>query len=213
VDAANSGFPQAAAHGGAPLSFLHYPIPEHGAGVLPDHALAALALELLAFMRAGASRAGSRARSSARGVGGQWVGEPAPTHPSCRACALATALPMPFRQHTTRRVRLGRCRCCQCSLGKSRPHFGTRAPSSVPPAPRPRPPAAAGELLYVHCGDGNGRTGTLVAVLLGLAHGISSAEALDLAQRSRNDRHSVGGSAPETQEQRSQVRARVRVHL
>ena len=62
----------------------------------------------------------------------------------------------------------------------------------------------------MHCGDGNGRTGTVVAVLLGLVHGISSAEALDLAQRSRNDRFSVGGSAPETQEQRSQVRARAR---
>lgn len=49
-----SSFPQARANGGAALSFLHYPIPEHGPAVLPDAALAALCLELVSFMRAGA---------------------------------------------------------------------------------------------------------------------------------------------------------------
>lgn len=39
-----------------------------------------------------------------------------------------------------------------------------------------------GEYLYVQCGEGNGRTGTVVACLLGLAHGLASSQALDLAQ-------------------------------
>lgn len=63
----------------------------------------------------------------------------------------------------------------------------------------------AGELLYIHCADGNGRTGTLAALLLGLAHGISSSEALDMAQRARADRPGAGGSCPETHEQKMQV--------
>lgn len=63
----------------------------------------------------------------------------------------------------------------------------------------------AGEYLYVQCADGNGRSGTVAALLMGLAYGISSSEALDLCQRSRNDRPGAGGLAPETHEQKMQV--------
>jgi hypothetical protein len=35
----------------------------------------------------------------------------------------------------------------------------------------------------LQCADGNGRTGTIAALLLGLAQNLSSSEALDLTQR------------------------------
>ena len=63
----------------------------------------------------------------------------------------------------------------------------------------------AGEYVYLQCGTGDGRTGTMGAILLGLAYGLSSSEALDLAQRSRNDRLGASGSVVETHEQRMQV--------
>jgi hypothetical protein len=39
-----------------------------------------------------------------------------------------------------------------------------------------------GEVVYVHCWGGHGRTGTVVAVVLGLLYGISTREALERTQ-------------------------------
>jgi len=63
----------------------------------------------------------------------------------------------------------------------------------------------AGEVLYLHCSDGNGRSGAVAAALLGAAYGLSSSEAIDAVQRSRGHRHGAGGRAPETHEQKMQV--------
>uniref|UniRef100_A0A7S2WTD1 Tyrosine specific protein phosphatases domain-containing protein n=1 Tax=Mucochytrium quahogii TaxID=96639 RepID=A0A7S2WTD1_9STRA len=40
----------------------------------------------------------------------------------------------------------------------------------------------AGEVLYIHCWGGHGRTGTLVAIMLGMLYGIPKAEALKRTQ-------------------------------
>lgn len=63
----------------------------------------------------------------------------------------------------------------------------------------------AGEYLYLHCSDGNGRSGVTAAILTGLAYGIGPVEALSLTQKSRNDRPGAQGASPETHEQRMQV--------
>ncbi len=63
----------------------------------------------------------------------------------------------------------------------------------------------AGEILYIQCADGNGRTGSVSAVLLGLVYGFSSSEAIDAAQRYRASRAGAGGNSPETHEQKMQV--------
>ncbi len=63
----------------------------------------------------------------------------------------------------------------------------------------------AGEYIYLHCGDGNGRSGTVAAVVLGLTFGLGPVEAMALMQKSRNDRAGAQGPAPETHEQRMQV--------
>jgi hypothetical protein len=63
----------------------------------------------------------------------------------------------------------------------------------------------AGEYLYLQCGDGNGRSGTVAAVLLGLAFNLGPVEAMALMQKSRADRFGAQGPAPETHEQRMQV--------
>lgn len=63
----------------------------------------------------------------------------------------------------------------------------------------------AGEFVYLHCGDGNGRSGTIAAILLGLAFNLGPVEAMALMQKSRNDRAGTQGPAPETHEQRMQV--------
>ena len=63
----------------------------------------------------------------------------------------------------------------------------------------------AGESLYLHCSDGNGRSGTVAALLAGLAYNLGPVEAMQLAQKSRNDRGGSQGPCPETHEQRMQV--------
>lgn len=63
----------------------------------------------------------------------------------------------------------------------------------------------AGEFLYIQDSEGNGKSGTICAVLLGLVYRLSSSEALDLAQRSRGDRVGAHGFSPETHEQKMQV--------
>ncbi len=63
----------------------------------------------------------------------------------------------------------------------------------------------AGEYIYVQCSDGNGRSGTVCAILAGLAYGLGPVEALALMQKSRNDRPGAQGPSPETHDQRMQV--------
>ncbi len=63
----------------------------------------------------------------------------------------------------------------------------------------------AGEVLYLHCGDGNGRSGAVAAALLGCAYGMSSSEAIDAVQRSRNHRAGAKGLSPESHEQKMQT--------
>eukprot|EP01138_Halocafeteria_seosinensis_P011771 gb/GECG01012029.1/.p1 GENE.gb/GECG01012029.1/~~gb/GECG01012029.1/.p1 ORF type:complete len:1436 (+),score=140.98 gb/GECG01012029.1/:1-4308(+) len=63
----------------------------------------------------------------------------------------------------------------------------------------------AGELLFIHCSDGNGRTGIIAAILLGCIYDMSSAEALDAVQRSRDCRHGAKGISPELHDQKLQV--------
>jgi Ca2+-binding EF-hand superfamily protein len=63
----------------------------------------------------------------------------------------------------------------------------------------------AGELLYVQCSDGNGRTGMVCALLLGLVYHLSSSEALDLTQRYREHRAGTSGLSPESHEQKMVV--------
>ena len=63
----------------------------------------------------------------------------------------------------------------------------------------------AGELLYLHCSDGNGRSGTIACLLAGIAFNIGPVEAMSLMQKSRNDRGGSQGPCPETHEQRMQV--------
>jgi Ca2+-binding EF-hand superfamily protein len=63
----------------------------------------------------------------------------------------------------------------------------------------------AGEMIYLHCSDGNGRSGTIASVLLGATYGMSSSEALDAVQRSRDFRLGTSGRSPETHEQKMQV--------
>ena len=64
---------------------------------------------------------------------------------------------------------------------------------------------AAGDRVYLHCLDGNGRTGTIAALILGVVYGISSSEALSLVQQYRDMRAGVQGLAVETHQQRAQV--------
>mmetsp|Transcript_170758 Transcript_170758/g.414912 ORF Transcript_170758/g.414912 Transcript_170758/m.414912 type:complete len:704 (-) Transcript_170758:99-2210(-) len=63
----------------------------------------------------------------------------------------------------------------------------------------------AGEVLYLHCSDGNGRSGTVAALLLGLAYSLSSSETLDTLQRYRESRLGTAGSTPDSHEQKMQV--------
>ena len=68
----------------------------------------------------------------------------------------------------------------------------------------------AGEVLYVHDSEGNGRTGVVCAVIVGLLYGMSSAEAIDYTQRARNSRFGASGAGPDTHKQRLQVHRYVR---
>ncbi|HEY2585457.1 MAG TPA: hypothetical protein VGI81_06830, partial [Tepidisphaeraceae bacterium] len=65
-----------------------------------------------------------------------------------------------------------------------------------------RQAVAAGELAYVHCWGGHGRTGTVAGCWL-VAGGASLTEALRLMRERRShDAHLAGESAPQTDEQR-----------
>jgi Ca2+-binding EF-hand superfamily protein len=64
---------------------------------------------------------------------------------------------------------------------------------------------AAGDRVYMHCSNGDGRTGTVAALILGVVYGISSSEALSLVQQYRDMRAGIQGLAVETHQQRAQV--------
>lgn len=72
---------------------------------------------------------------------------------------------------------------------------------------------AKGEVLYLHCWGGHGRTGTVVSIMLHLMYGLSADEAMERCQHVHDIRRipiSVG--SPQTEHQREQVR-RVVDHL
>ena len=63
----------------------------------------------------------------------------------------------------------------------------------------------AGDVVMLLCDSGNGRSGTLAALLLGLTYGLTSQESLDAVELSRSQRAGVAGHVPETPQQRGQV--------
>lgn len=68
-----------------------------------------------------------------------------------------------------------------------------------------------GEIVYVHCYGGHGRSGTLTAILIGRAYGVDGEKALELCQKFHDCRPDVDGikassvPSPQTHEQRAQV--------
>ena len=64
---------------------------------------------------------------------------------------------------------------------------------------------AAGDRVYLQCSNGNGRSGTISALVLGIVHGLSSSEALTLVDTYRTHRHGIQGLAVETHQQRAQI--------
>lgn len=66
---------------------------------------------------------------------------------------------------------------------------------------------ARGEVMYLHCWGGHGRTGTVVCIMLHLMYGLSADEAMERCQHVHDVRRipiSVG--SPQTEAQRQQVR-------
>lgn len=66
---------------------------------------------------------------------------------------------------------------------------------------------ARGEVMYLHCWGGHGRTGTVVCIMLHLMYGLSADEAMERCQHVHDVRRipiSVG--SPQTDAQREQVR-------
>lgn len=65
---------------------------------------------------------------------------------------------------------------------------------------------AKGEVLYLHCWGGHGRTGTVVSIMLHLMYGLGAEESMERCQRVHDVRRipiSVG--SPQTEAQREQV--------
>ncbi len=64
----------------------------------------------------------------------------------------------------------------------------------------------AGENIYIHCSDGNGRTGYVASILLALLYNLSSAQAIDYVQSFHDKRKGPGGcKVTETHEQKLAV--------
>lgn len=72
----------------------------------------------------------------------------------------------------------------------------------------------AGEVVYIHCYGGHGRTGIFASVLLGRIHGIDAEKALQLCKLYHDCRPDVEGisaksvPSPQTHDQRAQVSGR-----
>ena len=50
-----------------------------------------------------------------------------------------------------------------------------------------------GHVLYVHCWGGHGRTGTVIAIVIGLVYGLPGQEALDACSERHEQRRGVEG--------------------
>ena len=57
-----------------------------------------------------------------------------------------------------------------------------------------------GHVLYLHCHDGNDRSGVVAALVLGALYGVASGEALDRVQRARDTRAGPPGRSPDHHE-------------
>ena len=65
---------------------------------------------------------------------------------------------------------------------------------------------ARGEVMYLHCWGGHGRTGTVVSIMLGLLYGLSAKDAMHWVQYTHDLRAApMGVSSPQTETQRTQV--------
>lgn len=65
-----------------------------------------------------------------------------------------------------------------------------------------------GEVLYIHCWGGHGRTGTLVCLILSMLYGMGAPSALHLCQAYHDTRsYPQHVKSPQTPIQRAQVRA------
>lgn len=66
---------------------------------------------------------------------------------------------------------------------------------------------ARGEVLYLHCWGGHGRTGTVVSIMLHLMYGLSAEEAMERCQFVHDIRRiPINVGSPQTEAQREQVR-------
>ena len=65
---------------------------------------------------------------------------------------------------------------------------------------------ARGEILYVHCWGGHGRTGTAICIMLHLMYGMPSSECLEYCQFVHDLRRiPIDVGSPQTKPQREQV--------
>lgn len=70
---------------------------------------------------------------------------------------------------------------------------------------------ARGEVLYLHCWGGHGRTGTVVSIMLHLMYGLSAEESMERCQFVHDIRRiPINVGSPQTEAQREQVRRVVR---
>lgn len=66
---------------------------------------------------------------------------------------------------------------------------------------------ARGEVLYLHCWGGHGRTGTVVSIMLNLMYDLSAEEAMERCQHVHDVRRiPINVGSPQTEAQREQVR-------
>jgi len=64
-----------------------------------------------------------------------------------------------------------------------------------------------GEVMYIHCWGGHGRTGTLISLILSKLYGLNAEEAMQYTQASHDARvYPQGVPSPHTSPQRAQVR-------
>ena len=73
---------------------------------------------------------------------------------------------------------------------------------------------AHGDIIYLHCWGGHGRTGTVVCIMLHLMYGLSAMEAMQRCQVVHDFReYPVAVGSPQTQNQRDQVIRVIQKHI